>query len=667
MAEQLGSLDVAALTDIGLKRQRNEDFCEYRIPAPNTPQHAHGALFIVADGMGGMGGGDVASQTAVKTLFAEYYGTERTPGSTSISMIKSALNAANAAVRERAAQVNLPRIGSTLSGLLLTPDGDALIFNVGDARVYRIRQNFIEQLSHDQSVLQHQIDAGVISEEQARGARNVNVTAFVGQEAPLEAVYRRAQVQLDDIFLLCSDGLWDLVEPHEMLTIVQKYSAASAARRLIELAHKRGAHDNVTVIVLRIGSKPRRSVSWRGIVLALVLLAVIAAGAWFAFVRGEDKDDSAARVASTPTIAAAVASETPTARATRTLDASATAIHTAESAVIIYTATASNTPTATPTLDVTLTPLPTDTLTPSHTPTATSTPTTTTTPTRTNTPTRTPQPSDTPPPTATATRTPSPSPSATRTSRPSLTPTPTITPLPSLTTTPRPPTATLDPSVISPTPSPLPSATPTLTPGEVQLVIAAEDGVTLPEPATLVILYQFSGTDEFTVLKDVTLEAGTQVRLISETPRSHPDDAALLLREVEVLNTENVALTGWLDATVIEDAAPLVPYMMAHDTGANIRRGDNVAYVITGFLHPGELARITGKSTRANGWYQVEKLTGQIGWVSTAAADIIGDVADVPPATAPPLPTVAPPTQEPASEDGVPDEDGESAPAEGAE
>ncbi len=627
MGEQPGTLDVAALTDIGLKRKRNEDTCDFRIPEPNTPQHAHGALFVVADGMGGMSGGDVASRTAVRTLLDAYYAAPFSPGTDPERVLKTALNAANEAVRARAREANLLRIGSTAAGVLLLPDGEAVIFNVGDARVYRIRQNMLEQLSHDQSVLQHQLDAGVISEEEARQARNVNVTAFIGQERPLEAVYRRARVQTGDVFLLCSDGLWDLVKPHEMLRIVEQYSAEVATRRLVELARKRGAPDNVTVIVVRIGTTVRRALwrGWQG-VAALVVLALIAVGVWLAFLRGDEDggephdDQGAAR----PTLEAPTGTPQDSAR---TPDASPTG----GAAVTILS---SDTPTVTPSprASVTATPSPTGTQavtqavlqqprdTASATHTRTHTPTASRTPTATLTVAHTPQP-------PTATRTPLPSPTAS----------PTGTASPTRTPTPRPPTVTVDPAVISPTPSLSPTPTPTLTAGQRALFFAADGGVTLDGRATL---YVFEADDA--PPRAIALSAGTGVRLLGDAERAHPDAAGRVLREVEVLSGLHLRGRGWIDVGALEAAAPLQAYVVARDRGANLRRGDSTGYAIVSSLAPGQIARITGTSARLNGWYAVERLDGVRGWVAADVVDVYGATAGLPLITAPPLPEATP-------------------------
>ncbi len=303
------ALHAVGQTDIGLKRKRNEDFHQFLIPPPGSSQEARGALFIVADGMGAMGGGDVASRTATTEILRHFYDpacSEQDP----FNCLKDALEVANGAVRDQAQQVNLPRIGTTAAGLALLPSGEAIVFNVGDSRVYRMRQGILEQLSHDQSVLQNQIDAGSITPEQARGARNVNITAFIGQPSALSAVYRRVQVQQGDSFLLCSDGLWDLVEPRDMLNAMQRYAPATAARKLINLARKHGGPDNITVIIVEAGKVPHSGKKRTAglAVLAALMLALAAGGIFLLSQNGSGgKKDAATAASGSPTSGAAVA------------------------------------------------------------------------------------------------------------------------------------------------------------------------------------------------------------------------------------------------------------------------------------------------------------------------------------------------------------------------
>src|SRR5438046_3116285 len=122
----LDVLDVGELTDIGLQREKNEDLPKIHIPTDQTECEA-GALFIVADGMGGLGGGDVASQYTVDETLRHYYSDT---GTDLIVRLHNALQSASHRVSEEAPRIGLPRIGSTAAGVVLTPAGNALVFNI---------------------------------------------------------------------------------------------------------------------------------------------------------------------------------------------------------------------------------------------------------------------------------------------------------------------------------------------------------------------------------------------------------------------------------------------------------------------------------------------------------------------------------------------------------
>ncbi len=619
MAQQLPTLDAAALTDIGLKRQKNEDSFALQIPPQGNPLAARGALFVVADGMGGMGGGDIASQTAVQILMKEYYSSANPD---LMAALRAAIEAANVAVRDKAAEANRPRIGSTAAGLLLLPDGEGMWFNVGDARVYRVRQGLIEQVSHDQSVLQHQLDAGFISEEDARIARNVNVTMFIGQPNPVQPVYRRGQTQPGDIFVLCSDGLWDLVESSEILQIVQKMPAQDATRKLVDLARKRGAPDNVTVIVVRLGAKPQRRS--RGLVLgALALIAVAAIGTAIVLLsQGNDAKNSTP----TPTTpAVAVVPGLPSETVTATAIPSDTPQGSAPTAAAVFNI---HTLTFTPTL-------------PSATPSLTATTTLTATASVTRTPTTTRTPTPTPLPSATATDTATP----TSTGTASVTRTPTTTALPPTDTPPptpttrasdtpvKPPTVTLNPTIITWTPSPRPSPTPTLSPEQQILMFASQESVQLKEPTTLYFLYTLTEpttTETLTpgipqVIETVTLEAGTQVIVRSDVEQPHPEHPELILREVEVKTGLERGKTGWIDREVLANSDLVVPRVIViAPKGLNVRAGDSTLFPTVGQLASGEMAKVLGISSGGSGWYQIQMNNGVIGWVAPGYVELIG-------------------------------------------
>ncbi|MCC7207380.1 MAG: serine/threonine-protein phosphatase [Anaerolineae bacterium] len=270
----IGALDLAELTDVGLKRQRNEDASRMLVPPASAPESKFGALFMVADGMGGLGGGDVASRSAIDEIVHYYYDLRnREPDPA--ARLQSALESANIHVREQANAVGLPRIGSTAAGVVLTADGEAVVFNVGDCRVYRVRNGQIERLSRDQSVMERQIEAGIMTEEAARAMRNSMVTAFLGQPLPIVPYFHRVKVQPGDTFIICSDGLWGLAEADELLRIMRNTPSRTAVRKFVNLALSRGGNDNITAVVVRLGNPPARRLSWLLPLLALIVVAAV--------------------------------------------------------------------------------------------------------------------------------------------------------------------------------------------------------------------------------------------------------------------------------------------------------------------------------------------------------------------------------------------------------
>ncbi len=419
----LAVLDVAELTDVGLKRQKNEDTPKMLVPPPGTNQEELGALFMVADGMGGLGGGDVASKIAVEQIARGFYSPDN-PGTDTLARLKTAMESANVQVREQAPRLGLPRIGSTAAGMILSKSGDVLAFNVGDCRIYRVRGNYIEPLSRDQSVMARQIESGMLTEEEAKVQRSSMVTAFIGQPIPLEPGIRRETAREGDVFVMCSDGLWSLVDANEILEAIKRNPARIAVRKLIRLALKRGGNDNVTAVVVRIGRAPRRLGAFLLRLVALLAVVAIAVIVYLLVTSG--------------VLAPAATATTPT-----------------QAALAGGTGTAAGAGSATPTRPASQTPAPATivALLVSNTPRPTSTPTDTHTPTSTLTPRPSQTPSNTPTPSLTKTLTPTSTRSLTPTLRPSFTPSNTPTPAPTAT---EPPTAL-------PSSTPFPTMTPTIT------------------------------------------------------------------------------------------------------------------------------------------------------------------------------------------------------------
>jgi protein phosphatase len=247
-------VEVAAKSDVGRVRQENED--SYLV------QEGVG-LYVVADGMGGHVGGKRASSLAVKTLseYVERYADKLREGAT-VSPIESSPvpRMLAGAVREACAVIfdaaqksrELQGMGTTVTVLLLLNDR-AFIGHVGDSRCYLQRGPRIVQLTDDHSLVNEQIKAGLITREQAAvsGLKNI-ITRSVGFERDVAVDTFALPVQSDDRFLVCSDGLCNLVDDMEMGEALLAGELDAASDSLVNLANNRGGDDNITVLCLRV-------------------------------------------------------------------------------------------------------------------------------------------------------------------------------------------------------------------------------------------------------------------------------------------------------------------------------------------------------------------------------------------------------------------------------
>jgi protein phosphatase len=245
-----------ALTDVGRKRSNNQDYLGdliFKSGRKYGPEklNERGHLFAVADGMGGYAGGEVASELAITTLFERYYnGTSSGDIGTDLS---DAIKAANLKVHTEASGSGRPQMGTTLTTVLVK--GNKAIFgNVGDSRTYLIRQGLAERVTHDHSLVQDQIDAGVLTPEQAeRSAIKNFITRAIGHRDDVESDLFEREIQPGDVLLLCSDGLHGLVKEQEMGTIVATAPAMQeAAQELVNLANERGGPDNISVMLIKV-------------------------------------------------------------------------------------------------------------------------------------------------------------------------------------------------------------------------------------------------------------------------------------------------------------------------------------------------------------------------------------------------------------------------------
>ncbi len=243
-------LDVAQLTDVGRKRPHNEDNMAYVIPKDPQVMIKKGALFIVADGMGGHAAGEVASEIAVDTVSYAYY--QEDSDDIAVSLVH-AIKRANTLIHQRAAE-NMLRSGmgtTCVAGVLR--GGTAYIANVGDSRTYLVRNGQVRQVSQDHSWVAEQVRAGLLTEEQARSHAQRNViTRCLGTQAEVEVDIFSEQLQEGDSFILCSDGLSGFISDEDLRVIINKYVPQESVYHLIECANTNGGPDNITAIVVRV-------------------------------------------------------------------------------------------------------------------------------------------------------------------------------------------------------------------------------------------------------------------------------------------------------------------------------------------------------------------------------------------------------------------------------
>ena len=224
-------------TDTGLIRKLNEDAAWY---------DEKRAIYAVADGMGGHQAGEVASGIAIEAVKSMAQ-RERTPG---VRALKEMVRAAhNAIAAHAAAHSECAGMGTTLS-VLWRGGNYAYIAHVGDSRIYRFREDKLERITQDHSLVEELVRAGIISSEEARThpRRNV-ITRALGTQGENEPDLLVSDVQKGDVFLLCSDGLNSMIEDEAIEKTLRENDLEHAADSLIAQALAAGGRDNVTVVL----------------------------------------------------------------------------------------------------------------------------------------------------------------------------------------------------------------------------------------------------------------------------------------------------------------------------------------------------------------------------------------------------------------------------------
>lgn len=242
-------LTINGISDVGRVRDGNEDSISW---------DARLGLIMLADGMGGHNAGEVASAMAVETIKAALQDV-LAPEIQAADIIdypdavREAVSFANQEIHEQAQmKTECAGMGTTVVMGLFRNDS-VILAHVGDSRIYRFRHGDLERMTSDHSLVQEMVDSGYLSQEEAQQSASKNlITRALGIAPEVEVDVREVPVQRDDIFLMCSDGLSDLVNDDDILKVITDAGKdmQSAVQSLVNLANERGGTDNVSVILV---------------------------------------------------------------------------------------------------------------------------------------------------------------------------------------------------------------------------------------------------------------------------------------------------------------------------------------------------------------------------------------------------------------------------------
>jgi PPM family protein phosphatase len=250
------TLEIASATDPGMVRSHNED---------SVAADPVNGLAVLADGMGGYNAGEVASgmattviATEMAQVLAKFPPHEQEEGEDKVvaeRLLREQILKANTSIYQAAqSQPQYAGMGTTLVVCLFF-DNRVMVAHIGDSRLYRLRGEEFTQVTRDHSLLQEQIDSGLITLEQAKFAQHKNlVTRALGIDPAVEPEIHEHRAQSGDIYLLCSDGLCDMVSDEDIGMTVQALGANLnlAAQQLVQMANDNGGRDNVSVILVRV-------------------------------------------------------------------------------------------------------------------------------------------------------------------------------------------------------------------------------------------------------------------------------------------------------------------------------------------------------------------------------------------------------------------------------
>lgn len=259
------ALEIVAQTNSGMVRAHNED---------SVATDAACGLVVLADGMGGYNAGEVASGIAVEVMLTEIAQPlkkaspvardEESGEELAIALLGRGIRKANDSIFQAAnGHAQYAGMGTTIVSAIFY-DNRVAVGHVGDSRLYRLRGESMKLITRDHSLLQEQIDCGMISVENARHSQNKNlVTRAVGIDAEVIPEIHLYDVEVGDVYLLCSDGLNDMVEDEDIQSVLyaMQGNLALAAEQLIQTANDNGGRDNVSVILIKVKQEFAQSCS----------------------------------------------------------------------------------------------------------------------------------------------------------------------------------------------------------------------------------------------------------------------------------------------------------------------------------------------------------------------------------------------------------------------
>jgi protein phosphatase len=247
------TIDFASLSDRGRVRVNNEDAYGHFVPATPAEIEDKGVAFVVADGMGGHRGGEIASRIAVRTIVAFYSANGEEDR---LHALTRAFHEANQTIiQEAVADSTLFGMGTTCTALALHR-GRAYFAHVGDSRAYLVRRGQILQVTNDHSIVGEMVRSGIISDEDARHhpRRNVITRSLGAQEEISADTPSTFELEPGDTFLLCSDGLTTYLADADIAAVLANSPPEEACKKLVKMANELGGRDNITVQVVVVRS-----------------------------------------------------------------------------------------------------------------------------------------------------------------------------------------------------------------------------------------------------------------------------------------------------------------------------------------------------------------------------------------------------------------------------